>query len=218
MITRRNANQSKDYEDSPLRQWRDAKGWSMRKLADCSGIKLGTLASLERGQYMPNTENGKKLTAVLGKDADEMLKKMLDYVYVMQARKNERYAMATANEARGGFPCRNERHERCAMQSIDGAAGYAEMAVWEEMTERGKNGVKGLDMRLVNEYDPMKSLKGLRVKARLSTWEAAKRVGIPEYQWAGIERGEEKPDIKVARKIASLFKTEWVWIRELSLK
>ena len=104
------------------------------------------------------------------------------------------------------------------MQSIDGKAGYAEMAEWEEMTERGKNGVKGLDMRLVNEYDPMKSLKGLRVKARLSTWEAAKRVGIPEYQWAGIERGEEKPDIKVARRIASLFKTEWVWIRELKLK
>lgn len=200
MITRRNANQSKDYEDSPLRQWRDAKGWTMRKLADCSGIKLGTLASLERGQYMPNTENGKKLTAVLGKDADEMLKKMLDYVYVMQARRDERYTMATANEARGGVPCRSERNE------------------WEEMTERGKNGVKGLDMRLVNEYDPMKSLKGLRVKARLSTWEAAKRVGIPEYQWAGIERGEEKPDIRVARRIASLFKTEWVWIRELSLK
>ena len=189
MITRRNANQSKDYEDSPLRQWRDAKGWSMRKLADCSGIKLGTLASLERGQYMPNTENGKKLTAVLGKDADEMLKKMLDYVYVMQARKNERYTQPRA-----------DWHQ------------------WEEITERKGDKVKGLDMRLVNEYDPMKSLKGLRVKARLSTWEAAKRVGIPEYQWAGIERGEEKPDIRVARRIASLFKTEWVWIRELSLK
>lgn len=189
MITRKNANQSKQYEDSPLRQWREAKNWTMRKFAENSGIKLGTIAALERGEYMPNTANAAKLTAMLGKDADEIVKKMLDYVYMMQARRNARHSEP-----------RVDWHE------------------WDTMTERRGERVKGLDMRLVNEFDPMKSLKSLRVRARLSTWDAAKRVGIPEYRWAGIERGEEKPDIQTARKIAGLFKTEWVWIRELALK
>lgn len=70
----------------------------------------------------------------------------------------------------------------------------------------------GLDMRLVHERNPMKSLKGLRERAQLSIREEAKRAGIPAYQWEGVEQGEEKPDIRTARRIASMFKTEWCWI------
>lgn len=50
----------------------------------------------------------------------------------------------------------------------------------------------GLDMRLVHERNPMKSLKGLRERAQLSIREEAKRAGIPAYQWEGGGTGRRK--------------------------
>lgn len=184
------------HADNPIRKRRREMGLTIRGLAELAGIPTGTFADAERGRCGISAKNSEKLAAVFQCDAEELVKET--EAYAKQVRMKQRKATA-AQEA-----LKKAEHKEKTLSWHE----------WEEMTEmkRGGNRANGLDMRLVNERNPMKSLKALREKARMTVFDAAQRAGIPAYQWEGLEKGETKPDIRTARRIAAMFKTEWCWI------
>ncbi len=49
-----------------LREARLARGWTLRQLADATGISLGAISLIERNQRMPSIENVYKFAKALG--------------------------------------------------------------------------------------------------------------------------------------------------------
>lgn len=187
------------HTNSPIRQRRKAMGLTMQELGELTGIEPGTIAGAELGRNGISKATSEKLAAVFQCDAGELLEEAGSYARQRHMEK------PGAREGKKVTPA--------GKQAAQGAKTETTWHDWEEMTEMKRGGhANGLDMRLVNERNPMKSLKRLRERAKLSTWEAAKRAGIPAYQWEGLEKGETKPDIRAARRIAAMFHTEWCWI------
>lgn len=62
----------------PIEQYRQAKGWTRRELANQIGVSVATVAAWEKG-VMPRPANLWKLSELLGVDIVELINGILDW-------------------------------------------------------------------------------------------------------------------------------------------
>lgn len=70
--------QERTEQRTMLRAWRLRQGWSLEEVADLTGLSVGQLSKIERGQHMPRPRMRIRIARALGARVGQIFPPAID--------------------------------------------------------------------------------------------------------------------------------------------